>query len=59
VYGVEAFLDIAGIESDERILSDLGAVNSFGPDLVDGALGALGGERRDAQHESQSQKHCE
>ena len=37
---------VAGIEADERVLSDLGAVDSLSLDLIDGALGALLREAR-------------
>ena len=47
--GGEGFLDVAGIEPDQRILSHFGAVNGFRLDLVNGALGALLREGRDAQ----------
>jgi hypothetical protein len=45
---VESLLDVSGIKADERILPHFGAVDGFGFDFIDGALGALLGEARDA-----------
>ena len=42
--GGEGFLDVAGIESDERIHSVLSAMDSLGLNLIERALGALLGE---------------
>jgi len=47
VDGVESFLNVACIKSDERILSHFSAVDGLGLDLVDGALGVLLGEARE------------
>ena len=52
--GVESFLHIGWIESDERIHSVLGAMNGFRLDLVKSPLGALLRETTDAQREDQS-----
>jgi hypothetical protein len=37
-------------------LANLGAMDSFSLDLVDGAFGALLGEARDAEQENQRQR---
>jgi hypothetical protein len=56
--GVEGFLDVAGIKSDERVLSDFSTVDGFDLDLVDGALGALLGEARDSQLKDEKHTCC-
>jgi hypothetical protein len=63
VDGVEGFLDVNRIECDERILSYLGAVDSFVFDLVDGELAKLlipitsVVSRSNARNESEGYQH--
>jgi hypothetical protein len=41
---IEGFLHVARIESDERVLPHLGAMNGFRPDFVNRPFRALLGE---------------
>jgi hypothetical protein len=41
VDGHEGFLDVRGIEADQRVLSDFGAVNRLNLDFINGALAAF------------------
>ena len=59
VDALEGFFHVGGIEADQRILADFGAVNGFGFDFVDGALAAFSAARARARrtvHASDSVK---